>query len=92
MKQIALDEVIEILNKHHGGTTNDAKKAKADLLEQVFASRSWERIGTFDYATVSAARNALWIKLEGKPYEFPKPPSEHAQEQSSTEQFDDVPQ
>lgn len=73
MKEIALDEVVEILNKHHGGTSNDAKKAKADLLEKVFASRSWERIKTFDYATVSTARNALWLELEGKPYAFPRP-------------------
>ncbi len=74
MKEIALDEIIEVLNKYHGGTTNDAKKAKAELLEEVFSSRSWERIKTFDYSIISAARNTLWVKLEGKPYEFIKPP------------------
>lgn len=73
MKEIALDEIGELLGKHYPGTTNDAKKAKGDLLEGAFATRSWERIKTFDYATVSAARTALWLKLEGKPYEFPKP-------------------
>lgn len=74
MKEIALDEIIEVLNKHHGGTSNDAKKAKADLIEKVFGSRSWERIKTFDFETVSAARNALWMELEGKSYEFVIPP------------------
>ncbi|MEJ6198794.1 hypothetical protein [Shigella boydii] len=38
-KEIALDEIIELLNKHHGGTSNDAKRAKADLLEKTFTSR-----------------------------------------------------
>lgn len=74
MKEIALDEIIEVLNKHHGGTSNDARKAKADLIEKVFGSRSWERIKTFDFETVSAARNALWLELEGKSYEFIIPP------------------
>ncbi|MCW7541467.1 ATP-binding protein [Aquabacterium sp. A7-Y] len=73
MKEIALDEIAELLNKHHSGSTQEAKKLKAELLEQVFASRSWERIKTFDYARVSAARNALWRELEGKPYAWPKP-------------------
>lgn len=92
MKEIALDEIVEVLNKHHGGTTNEAKKAKADLLESVFASRAWERIKSFDYATISGARNALWLRLEGKPYEFPKPPTEQPSEPApSAEQFDDVP-
>jgi hypothetical protein len=95
MKEIALDEIVEILNKHHGGTTNDAKKAKADLLEKVFASRSWERIKTFDFATISAARNALWMELEKKPYEWPQPPVAQAPEggeQQPAQQFEDMPQ
>ncbi len=75
MKEIALDEIVELINKHHGGQTKEAKAIKGDLLEEVFASRSWERIQTFDYATISMARNKLWIKLEGVPYEFPDPHS-----------------
>ncbi|PPZ83689.1 hypothetical protein C5B31_13275 [Neisseria gonorrhoeae] len=72
-KEIALDEIVELLNKHHGGTSNDAKRAKADLLEQVFCSRSWERIKGMDWPTIKAARSALWLQLEGAPYEFPAP-------------------
>jgi len=78
MKEIALDEIVELLNKHHGGQTREAKQAKADELEKVFASRSWERIKTFDYATISTARNALWVALEGVPYQFPVPKPEAA--------------
>lgn len=76
MKEIALDEIGELLSKHYPGTTNEAKKTKGDLLEGAFATRSWERIKTFDYATISAARNSLWVKVEGKAYEFPKPPAQ----------------
>ncbi|EIQ61173.1 putative bacteriophage protein [Shigella dysenteriae 225-75] len=54
-----------MLNKHHGGTSNDAKRAKADLLEKTFTSRSWERIKGMDWPTIKAGRNALWIELEG---------------------------
>lgn len=71
-KEIALDEVVEVINKHYPGTSAEAKKAKGDLLEEVFGSRSWERIKTFNFSTVSAARNALWIKLEGQAYQFVK--------------------
>lgn len=78
-KEIALDEIVEVLNKHHGGTTNEAKKAKADLLEAVFASRSWERIKSFDFETVAAGRNALWLRLEGQPYAWKKPPAVDAE-------------
>lgn len=72
-KAIALDEIVELLNKHHGGTTNDAKRAKGDWLEKAFQSRSWERIQTFDYETVKNARNWLWVQLEGVEYGY-KPP------------------
>jgi len=75
MKEIALDEIAEIIGKHHPGSTAEAKKAKGELLEQVFGSRSWERIKTFDWPTISDCRNALWIKLEGKPYEWIRPPA-----------------
>ena len=77
-KEIALDEIIELLNKHHGGSTADAKKSKAELLEFAFASRSWERIKTFDFDAVAAARNALWLKLEGTPYQWVRPPDHSA--------------
>lgn len=72
-KEIALDEIIELLNKHHNGTTNDAKKAKGNLLEKIFATRSWERIKNMDWPAIKAGRNALWIELEGSEYIYPVP-------------------
>jgi hypothetical protein len=70
MKEIALDEIVELLNKHHGGSTADAKRAKADWLEKAFGARSWERIQTMDWDKVRAARSYLWLQLEGVEYEI----------------------
>lgn len=72
-KSIALDEIIELLNKHHGGTSNDAKKAKADWIEKAFNTRSWERVQTLDWPTIKAARNYLWVQLEGVEYAMTPP-------------------
>ncbi|EGD8630638.1 hypothetical protein DOD29_24240 [Shigella flexneri] len=71
-----------MLNKHHGGTSNDAKRAKADLLEKTFTSRSWERIKGMDWPTIKAGRNALWIELEGVSYAFPDPQTQNETQQA----------
>jgi hypothetical protein len=81
MKEIALDEIVELLNKHYPGSSNDVKKQKGDQLEYFFSTRSWERIQTFDFATVSRARNQLWEALEGKPYVFIDPATDAAANQ-----------
>lgn len=88
-KEIALDEIIELLNKHHGGTTNEAKRAKSNLLEKVFASRSWERIKGMDWPTIKTGRNALWIELEGVAYAFPEP--QQKDEPAQAEHDEDIP-
>ncbi|KRV64203.1 AAA family ATPase [Pseudomonas citronellolis] len=88
MKEIALDEIVELLNKHHGGTSNDAKKAKGDMLEFAFNTRSWERIKTFDFTTVSAARNALWQRLEGVEYHWVEPGNAEAYQEPPAAQDD----
>jgi hypothetical protein len=69
-KEIALDEIAELLNKHHGGSTADAKRAKADWLEKAFSTRSWERIQSMDWDTVRSARNWLWVQLDGVEYQI----------------------
>ena len=73
MKEIALDEIAEIIGKYHPGSSADAKKAKGDLLEAIFGSRSWERIKSFDWPTINMFRDDLWVKLEGKHYAWEKP-------------------
>lgn len=83
-KEIALDEIVELLGKHHPGQTADAKKSKADWLEKAFGSRSWERIQTMDWPTVRAARSYLWKQIEGHDYEI-TPPDHEAQESAEAE-------
>jgi len=84
-KEIALDEIGEEIGKHYPGATADAKKAKGDLLEELFGTRSWERIKTMDWPTIKEARNAVWLKLEGHDYQIDKPVQE-------IEPDEDVPQ
>lgn len=73
-KEIALDEIAEVINKHHGGQSADAKKTKGDLIEEVFGTRSWKRVETFSRSRIEEGRSKLWIKLEGTPYGFTPPP------------------
>jgi hypothetical protein len=72
-KEIALDEIVELLNKHHAGASGDAKKAKGDLVEEAFGIRSWKRIETLPRRQIENARAKLWEQLEGVPYGFVKP-------------------
>ena len=69
-RDIALDEIKELLAKHHPGQSADAKKAKGDLLEEHLDSRSWTKISSYDLQPLAAAREALWQELEGKPYDL----------------------
>lgn len=88
-KEIALDEISQTLAKYYPGQTTEDRQSRLGLLEAIFGSRSWERIKTFDLATVKIGRNELWLRLEGFPYTAPqpvRPPPENPEE------FDDVPQ
>jgi len=71
-KSVALDEIKEILNKHHGGTSNDAKAKKAELLDGTAGTRSWVKIEeTYTLPQVIEIRDKLWLILEGMPYGAP---------------------
>lgn len=74
MKELALAEIADLLAKHFPGQAVEQKRLKGDWLEKAFNSRTWERIQTMDWPTVNAARNYLWIELEGTEYAI-KPPS-----------------
>lgn len=89
LKEIALDEIIEVINKFHGGTSNDAKKAKADLLEKHLGSRSWERIQTLPYETIKIGRESLWLALEGVPYSF-TPPTDVAEVSETVKRLEEL--
>ena len=71
-KEIVLDEIAEVIKKHHSGSSEAAKKSRGDLMEEVFKTRSWKVIQTLHLDTLKAGRDALWVKLEGEPYVDPK--------------------
>lgn len=72
-KTIVLDEIVEVLGKHHGGSGKEAKDERAKLAEEVFGTRSWERIQTLTLEVLQTGRNKLWLKLEGVAYSFVPP-------------------
>lgn len=76
-REIALSDIQEVINKHHGGQSADAKRTKADLLEKHANTRSWPRVESLDLATLQAVRESLWIELEGHGYKF-EPPAKAA--------------
>lgn len=77
-KEIALDEITELLGKHHGGATKEAKAERADLVEKHAGTRSWERVKTLQLEEIQTLRNKLWVELEGTPYNFTPPEAEAA--------------
>lgn len=72
-KDIALDEIAEVLGKHYPGQSAEAKKTKADLLEEFASTRSWERVKALRPAQVKDLRNRLWLRLEAVAYAFVPP-------------------
>jgi hypothetical protein len=67
-KQIALEEIGEEIAKHYPGQTQDAKRARADCLEQLFETRSWTAVENLALEKLQAARNALWRITRGHDY------------------------
>lgn len=75
-KEIALDEIAELVKKHHGGQSQADKNARGDLMEDAAGTRSWKRIETFSREQIEEIRNKLWLKLEGVEYGFSPPDEE----------------
>lgn len=87
--EIALDEVGELIRKHHGGQSEDAKRARGDMLEKHFGTRSWKRVETMKYDEIKKARASLWVELEGVPYGF-VPPQESKPEEKAGGGFEQL--
>jgi hypothetical protein len=75
-KEIALDEIVELLSKHHNGSSAAAKEARAAAVEKHASTRSWERVKTMTLEQIQDLRARLWLELEGIPYNF-TPPEKH---------------
>ena len=66
-KEVTLDEIQAILTKYHPRQSADDKKAKADLLEQFFGTRSWKRVETYKLDDLRTQYEQLKVHLEGQP-------------------------
>lgn len=68
-KEVALDEIREEMLKQCGhGQDAGTKAAKAQLLEDISGTRSWEKLASMRLKDVQAVRNTLWIKTRGHAY------------------------
>jgi hypothetical protein len=77
-RDVALDEIKEEILKVVGqGQTADAKAARADMLEKISGTRSWEKLASMWLPEVQQARNKLWQQTRGHEYgKAPPPPAE----------------
>lgn len=68
-KEVALDEIKEEILSHLGhGMDAATKAAKAQLLEDIAATRSWAKLESMKLSEVQAIRNKLWKKTRGHAY------------------------
>lgn len=67
-KQIALEEIQEEIVKMYPGQTAGDKKGKADLIEQLFSTRSWTAVESKHIDVIRTARNRLWLISRGHEY------------------------
>lgn len=67
-KDIALEEIQAEIVKMFPGSTADEKKAKAELVEELFGTRSWTAVENRPLEALERGRNALWVKSRGHEY------------------------
>lgn len=72
-KEAVLEEIGEVVKKHHAGSSESSKKERGDIMEKHFGTRAWTRIEGLPLAQLKTGRNTLWIALEGIPYAFDPP-------------------
>jgi hypothetical protein len=75
-KTMCLEEISEVIAKHHGGQDAASKKVRKDLLEKVFGTRAWSRIEAMKLEMLKAGRDVLWLELERHGYGQPAQPLE----------------
>lgn len=67
-KEIALEEIQAEIVKMFPGSTADEKKAKAELVEELFGTRSWTAVENKPLEALERGRNVLWQKSRGYAY------------------------
>jgi hypothetical protein len=74
-RDIALEEIQAEIVKMFPGMTAEDKKLKAELIEELFETRSWTAVEGRSLEKLELARNKLWLKSRGHAYGV-KPPVE----------------
>lgn len=72
-REIAIEEIEEVIKKHHAGQSKEDKEARGNLMEKHFGTRAWSRIQAMAFDDLVSGRNTLWVALEGIPYQFVAP-------------------
>jgi hypothetical protein len=67
-KLIALEEIEGEIVKLYPGQTAGDKRAKADLVEELFGTRSWTAVESMSLEKIQDARNRLWLKSRRHAY------------------------
>jgi hypothetical protein len=67
-KEIALEEIQAEIVKLHPSSSAEDKKAKAELVEELFHTRSWTAVENKPLEVLERARDALWVKSRGHGY------------------------
>lgn len=67
-KEIALDEVKEEIAKAYPGQAAADKKAKGDMLEEAFGTRSWAKVESLRLDQVKIGRDRIWQMSRGHGY------------------------
>lgn len=57
--KIELEEILELIKKHHPSQSVEDKQARANLAELVFGTRSWTKVETLGLIELKAGRNHL---------------------------------
>ncbi len=71
-REIALEEIQAEIVKMYPTSSAEDKKAKAELVEELFNTRSWTAVENMPLPTLERARDSLWRKSRGKGYEESK--------------------
>lgn len=73
-REIALEEIQEEIVKLYPSQSKEDKQAKAELVEELFSTRSWTAVENKPLEVLERARNTLWVKSRGHKYgEGPRP-------------------
>jgi hypothetical protein len=67
-REIALEEIQAEIVKMYPTAGADDKKAKAELVEELFNTRSWTAVENSPLSTLEKARDTLWRKSRGHGY------------------------